>query len=130
MPAVKELKLTLGDLKMKEASLGNLLNTKLPVKASYRMSKLSKIIINELKELEEQRVKLVEKYGEKTDQGFAIKPDNAEMWKAFHDDYKELLKEEVALSFIPVLLNDIPDNVLSAIDMMHLSEFIEEGKDD
>lgn len=139
MPDVKEIKLTLGELKVKESAIGNLLSCKLlSARTSYRMSKPLEKIIKALTRLEEHKIKLAEKYGEINGQVYTIKPENKDAWMK---EFKDLLDEEIFLSFIPINLKEITDmeeqmkkadpsgNGLSTGDIMHLSDFIvDEGE--
>lgn len=77
----------------------NLLAAKpLPVKLSYRLSKLIRKIAKEHELLQEVRNKLVEKYGEERKEGgYQITPDG-ENWDVYQTEPEELLDEEVELT--------------------------------
>ena len=139
MPEVKEVKLSLGDLKMKEAAIAKLLTCELlSVKTSYRMSKFSKAVIKELSDLKEEEVKLAKKYGEEKGENIVIKPENKEAWLT---DLKALLDEEVSFSLVPINLKELmdvaeqlkkhedgKDKFLAPVDIMHLEPFIIEDE--
>ena len=73
--------------------------------------------------MEEQRMALIKKYGEKDEKGdISVK----EKMQEFMEELNEFLKEEVELSFIPLDLNDVEDLKLSPLDIANLDIFLDE----
>jgi len=120
---VKKVSLKLSELRNISVSLSKILSQDMPVKQAYRMSKLAKSADKEMKEMEEQRMALVKKYGEKNVKGdVAVK----EKMQEFMDELNEFLKEEIEMSFIPLDLNAISDLKLSPLDLANLDMFLDE----
>lgn len=104
----------------------------LPAKAAYRVAKLVKKLQSEARDLQEQRTKLIEKYGEKVkrpgpggkEQEFTeVTPENIE---TFTDEMKALLAEEVELEGVaPVKFADIEKLNLSPAVLADLDFMIE-----
>lgn len=68
--------------------------------------------------------KLIEKYGVKNEQGgFSVLPENM---KAFNDELTEFLKEEIELSYMKVSVDDIPNSILSPVNLINLEMFFTE----
>jgi hypothetical protein len=125
MPEITKMKFTLESIYEKFEAIKKFGDIKdLPVKTAYRLGKLLKSVLAELKESEEIKSKLIEKYGEKEKSGYSkVKEENL---KAYNDEWKEMLKEEIELSFIKVPLSDIPQGSLTSADIMYLEEFFTE----
>ena len=125
MPEIIKMKFTLESIYEKFESIKKFGDIKdLPIKTAYRIGKLLKSVLAELKESEEIKAKLIEKYGEKQKSGYSnIKEENL---KVYNDEWKEMLKEEVELSFIKVPLTDIPQGSLTGNDIMNLEPFFTE----
>ena len=117
------MKVKLGYLRGAEESVRKLMTTDLPIKLSYLLSKMVKVISDELINIEEVRHKLVKKYGEEGEnENFEVKPENV---LSFTKEFDEFLGTDVELFVTPIKLNDIPSDVrLSAVDMNMLTGFI------
>jgi hypothetical protein len=98
----------LGMLKALEQSITKMYNTDLPIKLSYKISKMIDPVGNELQKIEEQRIKLVEKYGEKNETGITVTENNLD---SFNKEFSELLEVEIDLPITPINLDDIPEEV-------------------
>lgn len=124
------MKVTLANIKNMEASLDSLLKKELNIRVAYRLSKLAKQIYNELVIFEDNRIKLIKKYGSfnKESQVFEIDPKNQKNIDAFTSEFNQLISEEVDINFQPISLEDLEDIKLSAIDMMHFNNFIIEDQ--
>jgi len=90
--------ITLGELKTIEATLSKLLTMQLPIKLSFRLSKILKPINEELARIEEFRVAKVMELGVPTEDGgsVTIPPDKIEQFK---QEIGELYSEEITLPF-------------------------------
>ena len=111
--------------------LGELNNAKLPVKVAYAITKNINKINSELKAYNEEKTKLINKYGEKDEEGKLKVEENGiihlkeEFIEDYNRDIKELLaiENEIDIHMIQLddLLNskyDISPAELSAIDFM------------
>jgi len=113
-------------LMLAKDSLNKLLSQELPVTTAFRLSKLAKQVIEELKTVEDNRIKLIKKYQEEPKEGekesnIRVAPENA---AAFNQDFSELLNIEIGLDFEPISIGEISDVKLTAIDLINLDVFV------
>lgn len=116
------MKFTLGQLKQAEVCLGKIANSSMSVQMGYRFLKLLKTVDIEMKSLEEQRTKLVHKYGEEKDGSFQVKKENM---KNFMDDMKELMSIEVEVPFDPVPLSTFENIQMTPVEIASIEPFIQ-----
>ncbi len=103
------MKISLNEIVSSVEGLKALLDTKLPVKVSYKISKLINNQLNrELKNYEEVRTKLIIELGVKKDNGDSEVVD-PEKIKEFQSKLTELLKEEVEIEWEPLSVEDLGD---------------------
>ena len=106
-----------------------LIREDLPIKLSYPLSKLGKLIENESRSFEESRMKIIEKHGEKDEDGKLIQKDNVinipkDNLDDFNLEFNELLDINMTFSFQPISIASLDENLnISSIDLMILSEF-------
>ena len=98
---------SIGVLKVVEPSLVKLIETDLPIKMSYQLSKLFDTINGELRKAEEHRVALVRKYGTQHDDGLKVEEDNM---AAFMADYNELMGIQIELNTEPIQVKALLDH--------------------
>ena len=125
--------MTLAQIQGMEGSLRKLTNKELKVKIAYRLGKLLKIIGTELSELEENRGRLIRKYG------FEVKPNekdksavargkqyqvNKEKEVDFYREFNELLQEEIEITFEPVSIKELGDVDFTPADIIRLEGII------
>ena len=114
------MKLFLSEIVNSKESLDKLLMEKLPIKLSYRIQKIYKIILEEFSHYEETRTELItKKYGAETPVGsgdWKVLPQNN---KAFMHDLEDLLSLEVELDFIKIQLPETCE--ISPMDVFRLS---------
>ena len=116
--------LTLAQIKNAELSITKLLTSPLPVRISYRLSKVVKIISTELQQFEELRQKLVEKYGETDSSGMVtVTQTNPPPFLA---EINGLLDEFIEFPDVKISLDDLGDVKLSAVEMTTLEPWISE----
>jgi len=101
-------------------SLTKLGQSDLPIKLSYRISRLVLLINNELKLFDENRSSILDKYKDSSNN---ISPERI---PEFNQAMDELLNIEVRLDCDQIELNEINTSKLSltAFDIINLSEFI------
>lgn len=117
------MKISLAEIKSLEKSLSKIFDKDLNIKIAYRLGILLKKITEELRTLEENRIRLIKKYGTKDEktQQIQVPPDkNADFYK----DFNELLTFEIDIDFEPISLNAFGDITLSAIDAMRLDGIV------
>lgn len=93
--------------------LGELNNARLPIKVAYAITKNINKIDSELKAYNEEKAKLIDKYGEKDKEG-KLKADeygnvtlNKERIKDWNRDIKELLSIENEIEIHMIQLDDL-----------------------
>jgi hypothetical protein len=98
-------------------ALNTLAQSKLPAKTGYRIAKAINLIKPELAAYEEQRIKLAESLGTKTDDGqqFKFEDDGA---KKFIEQMNALTDEEVEITLPSITPDDLGD---VAIEPVHLA---------
>lgn len=111
------MQLTLRELKEIERSLDKLLGADLPINISYRFTRVTKQIQSELKHFQESFQKLVKKYGETKQEKTLVPTEKVE---EFNAEVDKLMKEEIAIDFTPICIDDLGDIKLSAIDLVNL----------
>lgn len=123
------IKIKLGSLDGIMVSLKNVVSKDIPIKVSYRLSKLIKQIEDEYKTFTIQRNKIIEKYGEKdeknnlvkaSDHSIAIKPGLVDECKK---DFDELNSIECEIDFSPVSIELLGDIQVKPQDFFVLNQF-------
>lgn len=112
-------------------SLNVLINEKeISIKASYRLSKLYKKLIEELEQYEKNRMKLINKYGNKDLDGNLIIKDNivelSDVQK-FQFEFNELNNIEIEISFEQIDIQDFGDIKIAPKHLIVLDKFIKEN---
>lgn len=116
------MKVKLSTLKAGESSLNKLFNSdKLDIVTAYKLSKVAKIVTDELSKVEEFRTKLVLKYGEEKDGNFMVKPENLEK---FLNEMEALLSQEIDIDF-QIELEKVPEG-FTAKELSEISFLIKE----
>jgi hypothetical protein len=111
--------LTLSELKGMEQPLTKLLEQQISVKAGFKLSKILKNFSKELGEIEDQRQKLIRQYGETVDNQITI--TNSENLEKFHNEFSELLKEEITFEYDPMSIDLLGDVNLTVAEIAVLS---------
>lgn len=115
------MEMELKDLVNAKDGLIKIFNAELPIKISYKLSKLVKDLNEELNFFEEKRKKLIEKFGEKKGDKIEVKQENLEL---FTNEMNELLKLKVEFKFEKIQLNEIENVKLSSLEVYNLQKFI------
>lgn len=98
-------------------------------KTAYRISKITKKVLKEFEIFNEQRMKLIRKYGLKDEKGELIKKDGHYLFKdreAFDAEIEELLKTEIQLNVETLSIEDFGDCELSPLELSGLGRLIKE----
>lgn len=117
------MKLKISDLINSQSALADIVSLALKPNYSLRVARFIKLIQTELTNFEEERKKLIDKYGKKDEQGELIKKgDNVELNDpdAFNKEYFELLNEEVSFpdTLKKLKLSDIGVNIKPSTVLM------------
>lgn len=117
------MQFTLGELKNMETALKELSKKEVPIRASFLISRFLKKVNEELVIIEEERVKLVKKYGEEKDGITTVSPNKI---NDFKKDIEEFLLTKIEIEVSPISLQDIGDIYLSPQDMISIEKIIKE----
>lgn len=113
-------------------SIYKILDKDLPIKCAYSLSKLTKMIIAENQTLEENRIKLLERYGEKDNSNKLKVNENGtvsimkEHIDTFQEQYNELMNIEVEIDVNSVSIESLGDINVSPKDLLVLDRFIKD----
>jgi len=116
----------LGELVVAWEPLQRLLASDLPAAVSYKVARAARPVLAELRSYEEQRVKLVQQFGESDGQQTIVKPDKR---PDFNTEMNELLQVDVDLK-IRTMNPDLLDIDIKGADMVALWFLFEEVEDE
>ena len=124
------IKITRDRLLASQPGIKLLSNMKAPIAISFRVNKLIKEIGVALKETEEIRQQILEKYGTKDESGKLVV--NAEGYveisdanrEAFNNEFAILLQEECELSSDPIPVSLLPDLQLTPTELSLIAPFL------
>ena len=122
MVEIKKEKITLAELINMKPAIQKLVVKELPAKLSYRLAKLVRLLEPEYVSYEETRRKLVEKYGDKTEDGNITVPQDK--LEVFMNELNGVLKEEVEFSYIPFSIDEIEKVELSVQDIVSIEKLL------
>lgn len=122
--------LKLGEIPDLIKSMNNLIDKELPIKIAYKLKKMYQKLESEARIYEENRIKLLDKYGKKDDKGEFIVENNKiiipdDRKEDFLKEFEELQEIEVEFDFEPIKETEIKDLKISASDLMNLDKVIE-----
>ena len=92
-----------------QPSLKTLSETSLPVKAAYRVAKALKTIAGDIMEYEQQRAKLLMKYGKINEAGTEYSFETPEIRASFDTSLQVLQDEPIAIGVDPLEIEDLGD---------------------
>lgn len=119
-----ENRLEVRELLEAKTALQKLLNSDLPVRTSFKLSRLVRKINEELTDFETKKIELIKKYGKENDKkGIEVTEENKEK---FFNDMTEVLKVKIRFDVEPIALISLEGAKLSAVDMVVLEKFIKE----
>lgn len=124
MTEIRKEKVTLSELVNMQGALRKLVVAELPAKLAYRLAKLLKILEPEFTSYEETRRKLVEKYGDKKEDGNIQVPP--EKLNDFFGEINEVLKEEVEITFFPFTVDELAKVELTVQDIVAIERLLVE----
>lgn len=119
------MKISLGDLRDARKALDVIFNQELDITMAFKLSKLLKTVDKELKDLEDFRLKLIQKYGEqdKEKNMFAVKGANE---VKFYAEFGKLLDTSVDIKFTKIPLKDLAGVKITPNELALLEPFIKE----
>ena len=104
----------------------HLLDQPLPIKTSRKLKGLVDSVNPHLEQIELNQNQLIEKFGEETDQGFEILPENREK---FIEALEKYLQYEIIISWTPIKLDSLGDISISVKGLQTISYLLEDYQD-
>lgn len=108
------MKVKLIDIYSSVNSLSKLMEQPLPAKVSFKLMKLLNAVNEEVKLIEEQRMKLVKKYAS---DGNTVGDDKRE---EFLKEFSDFLNDEVEMSWEPISIDSLGDLQLSVAELTRI----------
>jgi len=99
--------------------MNKVLETSVSASLAYHLTKLLKTLNEEMKTIEEQRIKLVEKYGEKNDKEESLVVSEENKAK-FMSEFSDLLNSEIELSWEQLSVEKMEGLQLTVNDMSRI----------
>ena len=121
------MKLTLSEIRWMQKGLSTITQLSLPIRISYKLSKLLNFCNEELINIEKAREGLVKKLGtvipDKPGE-LQVTPENADK---FRNEFAQLLQEEVEIDFTPIKIGDLGEDIkIPPVELASLSKILEE----
>lgn len=117
-----KVKLKLKDIKSSEVTLQKLAGVELSAKSAYRVSTLLRPISEELKLIEEQRMKLVKKYADKDNVSGEMKVENQK--DDFLKEWLEFLETDIEIDIQTIDLSDLESIKFTPSEMTTIDKFV------
>lgn len=119
-----DVKATLADLKNAEGALNKIFHsTELPIRSAYKLSLLVTKVQEQLKTLEDMRVRLVQKFGVKQEDGNqTVRPDKMTEFMA---EMEVVLSEPAELNKITLTEADLAGVKLSPAEIANVCKIVE-----
>lgn len=126
------IKVTLKDILDSQEVMRTLSNKQLQGRAAFKVARLLKKLENELATFNETRIKLIENYAKKDEEGKYITNEKNEYQfdennaNKFVEEFNKLLLEEIEIDANPILINEIENIDFTPTEMVALEPFIKE----
>ena len=130
------IKIKLGELVNSTEVLQKLSQTELKAKLSWAVTKLLKAADKEMQDFNEARMNLIQKYGEKDENGELITDENKNCkipeagLQKFSAELNELVETEIEINVNPLNINDLEDKEFTPAEMAILEPFIDFGEEE
>ena len=126
------MKVTLKDIVESQEVMRTLSNKPLRGRVAFKVARLLKKLEAELTTFNDTRVKLIESYAKKDEEGNYVTNDKNEYQfdqdnaNKFVEEINKLLLEEIEIDANPILVNDIEDLDFTPAEMAMLEPFMDE----
>lgn len=130
------IKIKLSDLVNSIEGLRSLGQKELKAKPAYRVGKTIKAVEGELTVFNQTRQELIQKYGEKKEDGQLNTDENGnvkiplDVISEFNKQMQELLNEEIELNVNLIALDDIEELNFTPTEMAQIEPFVDIESDD
>jgi single-stranded DNA-specific DHH superfamily exonuclease len=109
------MKVSLGEIYMSTSAMNKMIDASLPAKLSFRLVRAMREMNDVLKNLEEERSKLIKKYGKDNGDGnITVSEENKSQ---FLEEFTNLLSEEIEIQWEPIDPEALGDISLSVSDI-------------
>lgn len=128
------IKIKLGELVNSTEVLQKLSQTELKAKLSWSVTKLLKAADKEMQDFNEARMNLIQKYGEKDENGELITDENKNCkipeagLQEFSTELNELVETEIEINVNPLNIDDLADKEFTPAEMAILEPFVDFGE--
>ena len=126
------MKMTIGEALNIVQNLPKLLDEKIPIDKAYQLGETVVQLNDKLRAFETVRFKLIEKYGEKDENGKLVDNDGQYKitdTKAFGEEYDKIASKEIEIDHEVISIKSLGDVGMTTRDMMPLRTlFKKEGK--
>lgn len=125
---MSKIEIKLGELDFMLSSLYNLINKELPIKISYKLSKLIKVLASEYELFKQNRDATINKYAEKDEDGNVRQLEDNKINiltpNLYQKEITELCEIGFNVDFEKIKIDDLGDINISVQDLLHLDKFI------
>ena len=125
---METIEIKLGQLDFIISSLSNLVTKELPIKLSYRLSKLIKVLANEHELYNQNKNEIIKKYAEKDEEGNIKQLEDNKINILSPNEYQRNLEELHLLGFEvlfeKIKIDELGDINISVQDLLNLDKFI------
>lgn len=126
------IKVTVQQIIESQEAMRNLLDKQLKGRTAFQVARLIKKLENEISSYNDTRVKLIERYAMKNDDGtFVINDKNEyqftqENMNGFVQEMNKILAEDIEIDVNPIKLEELDNINFTVMEMTMLEPFIEE----
>ncbi len=113
------MKVSLGEIYMSASVMNKLIDVSLPAKLSFRLVRVMRDLNDALKHLEEERTKLIKKYG--NDSGDGNITVSEEQKEQFLQEFNDLLSEEIEINWEQIDPDSMGNTPLTVGDIAKIS---------
>lgn len=122
------IEIKLGQLDFIISSFSKLVNKELPIKLSYRLSKLIKLLASEHELFNQNKNEIIKKYAEKDEEGNIKQLENGRVdiinMQSYQNEIGELYEISFNIDFDKIKIDDLADINISVQDLLYLDKFI------
>ena len=108
------MKVSLFEIQSSVSVLNKLVELPLPARSSYKFVKIMKKFNDELKTLEDERQKLIVKYGQEVHGNYTVSEENREQ---FVKEFTELMETQLEVDWDPISIDSLGSVELSVAEI-------------
>ena len=113
------MKVSLGEIYMSTSVMNKLIDMPLKATLSFRLARIMRDINDILKNLEDERSKLIKKYGQDSGDGnITVSEQNKEN---FLDEFQSLLEDKIEINWEPIDTDSLGDSTISVAEISKIA---------